>query len=140
MIVFLSEKPVDATYNLKGFLCTHLKPVYKLLFDVVHKIFLSQTDTNEQVTHEKFKIMVVVFHNLNINLCRILVANMKGEMKKIVRQFNAKGLLLELNVKRRLNFCSKISLIIMANYELAEWASSVEFNSRISACSRCRWE
>lgn len=33
----------EELYNLKNFLRTKLKPSYKLLFDLVHKVLLSQT-------------------------------------------------------------------------------------------------
>lgn len=46
-MVLPNEKKEDLLYNLKKFLRTRLKLVLKLLFDVVHKIFLLQTGTNE---------------------------------------------------------------------------------------------
>lgn len=72
--------------------------------------------------------MVAVFLNLNVNLARILLANLKNEVNKVVHKFDAKGLLREFNVKKRLNFCTKISLIILANYEQAKWDDLVEFD------------
>lgn len=47
-MVILSEKADERTYLLKAFLRTRLKPAYRLLFDVVHWVFFSQTDTNDQ--------------------------------------------------------------------------------------------
>lgn len=54
-------------YGLKGFVRTWLKPEFRTLFDVVHKVLLSQSGTNDHVTHEIFKIMVVVYLNLPVN-------------------------------------------------------------------------
>lgn len=104
-----------------------MKLALKLLFDVVYPVFLSQTGTNEQVAVNKFKLMVVVYRNLDITWARILLSNIKDEVKKIVSKFDDKCLLRELNVKKRFNFCTKISLTIHANFEWAEWNGLVLF-------------
>lgn len=39
-MVLPSEKREDRTYNLKNFLRTCLKLAFKLLFDVVHRVFV----------------------------------------------------------------------------------------------------
>lgn len=94
----------------------------------MHQVFLSQNDNNDRVIHDKFKIMVTVHLSLNINWPRVLMANMKGEIKKVDQKFNNNGLLLNLIVKRRLNLCSKISLIFLANYQQSDLPGAVEFD------------
>lgn len=76
-----------------------------------------------------FRLMVIVYRNLNVNWVRILLSKMKEEMKKIVKKFDAKGLFWELVVKSRLNFCIEILLLILKNVQRAEWNDSVEFDN-----------
>lgn len=52
------------------------------------------------MTHEKFKLMVAVCHNLEVNWARLLVAGMKMEAKKVKATFDDNGHL-ELNVQRK---------------------------------------
>lgn len=40
-MVLPSDMAKEQTYNLKNFLCMRLKPDFRLLFDVVHKVILS---------------------------------------------------------------------------------------------------
>lgn len=105
-----------------------VKPAFRLLIDMVHRVFLSQIGTNEQVTMYKFKLMVVIYKNLNVNWACILLSNINEEMKKIVRKFDDKGLVMELVLKNRLNLCTKISLLILTNVQCAEWTGSMEFD------------
>lgn len=98
-------------------------------------MFLSQSGTNDHVTHDKFKIMVAIYLNLGINWSRLLVSNMKVDIKKVDQKFNDNDLLLELNVKRRLNFCSKISLIFQAVHQQAEWPGA----RTLIQITRFRW-
>lgn len=127
-MVLPSEKREDQCYNIKNFLRTRLKPAFKLLFDVVHRVFLLQTVTNEQVIVEKFKLMVAVYKNLHISWARVLLSSMKDEVKKVISKFDDKGLLKEFNVKRRLNLCIKILQIILANFARAVWDGFVFFD------------
>lgn len=90
----------EGPYQLKNFL--------SLLFDLVHKVLLSQTGTCDQVIVPEFHIMAAVYLNLHVNWPRTLLANIKKETKKVVCKFNDKGEVTELNVKNRLNFCTKI--------------------------------
>lgn len=101
----------ERTYQLKAFLRTRLTPVYRKLFDLVHRVFLSQTRTNDQVLIYKFRILTAVYLNLNINWARIFLVNMMDEIKNIKHKFDSKGAVTELVVKNKLNFCNKISLI-----------------------------
>lgn len=83
-----------------------------------------------------------MFLNLYVNWSRTLMDSMKGEIKKVVRQFDDKGLFCNLVTKKRLNFCSKISLIFLANFQRTDWDDAMEFslNNKISptcASSRC---
>lgn len=124
-----SNKPEERSYQLKMFLRTRMKPTFKLLFNVLHKVFLSQTGTNEQVTFYKFRLMVAVYKNLNVNWTRIVLFNIKEEMEKIMRNLDDKGLLKELVVKSKLNLCSNISLLILTNVQRADWIGSEEFDT-----------
>lgn len=107
-MVISSEKPEERIYLLRAFLRTMLKLAYKLLFDVVHRVFLSQTGTNDQVHVYKFHIMAAVYLNLNVNGARILLVDMKDELKKVKRKIDIKGEVIHLEVKNRLNLCTKI--------------------------------
>lgn len=62
-----SDDAKDKIYELKGLARTRLKPEFRILFVIVHKVLLSQSGINDHVTHDKFKIMVVVYLNLPIN-------------------------------------------------------------------------
>lgn len=81
---------------------------------------------------------MAVYLNHNVNWACILLTNMKGESKKVIREFDEKGLLKELHVKKRLTFCTKFSLIILLNYERAEWTGSVEFDLSTTIPSNAR--
>lgn len=70
----------ERMFKLKSFLRTKLKPAHKLLFDLVHRFFLSQTGTCEQVTTCKFRIIAAVQLNLPFNLPHILLIQIKEEM------------------------------------------------------------
>lgn len=91
-MVLPSDKEEEQTYNLKNFLRTRLKPAFRLLFDVVHKVFLSQIGTNEQVTVNKYKLMVAVYKNLDINWTHILLSSINEEAKKVVSKLDDMGL------------------------------------------------
>lgn len=50
----------ESIFKLQTFLRTKLKSTYRLSFDLVHKVFLSQNGINEQVITFKFRIMVSI--------------------------------------------------------------------------------
>lgn len=50
-------QPKEGTYQLKTFLRARLKPIFRMLFDLVHNVFLYQIGTCDQVTIYKFRIM-----------------------------------------------------------------------------------
>lgn len=100
----------QTTFPLKTIARTRFKSLYRLLFGIVHWVFLSQTRTYNQITIYKFRIMTTVFLNLKISWARQLLANIKEEAKKIVLKFNNKGVVTELSIKNCLNFCTKIHL------------------------------
>lgn len=72
--------------------------------------------------------MAVVYLNLNVNWACILLVNMKNELKKIKHKFDNKGVVTQFKIKNRINFGTKISLLILKSFQLDQWVGAVGFN------------
>lgn len=79
------------TFKLQPFLRMKLKPSYMLLFDLFHKLFLSQSRTSEPVTTFKFDIMATFDLSLQLNWAHLLLAQIKEETMMVVREINSLG-------------------------------------------------
>lgn len=69
----------------------------------------------------KFRIIATICLNLHVSWACILLTNIKEKTKDVIRKFNDKGEVTEVNVKNNLNLCTMIPLIILGNLLRSEW-------------------
>lgn len=75
-------------------------------------------------------MMVEVYKNLQVNWAKVLLISLKDEMKKIKCLFNQKGVLIQLEVKNRINFSTKILMMILKCVRRDDgWNGAIAFDA-----------
>lgn len=78
-----------------------------MFYDFVQKVFLCNSGTFDSVTLYKFRMMVAMIQNLNINWARVLLKLLSDEVDLIVDvEKDGKS---TVEVKKSLRICTKIS-------------------------------
>lgn len=54
-------------FDLKTFNRKLLKPEFRILFEFIHKVFISYAGSNESVSLPKFRVMSAVMKQLDVN-------------------------------------------------------------------------
>lgn len=90
---------------------SNLKLKCRLLCDFMQKVFLSHSCTFDYVTPYKFKMMVVIVLNLEVNWERVLLKLLKDESELIVDKEDG-----FIEVKKSLKMCTKIYFMILKKF------------------------
>lgn len=121
------------SYDGKRFVRPALRPEYRALFDLVHKVFLGYHGNHDAVTPAKFRIIAAIVQKLSVNWARLLLALLKEEVKQISQVVDESGQLVEFKVSKKLRLSTKICSLIHgisagSNQEL-RWSGRTPFTA-----------
>lgn len=115
-------------YDGKKFTRPMLRPAYKALFDLIHKVFLGYPGNNDAVTPAKFRVMTAIVQKLDVNWARFLLELLNEEVKQLDIKVDENDKLLEFKIARNFRLSTKIYSLILGLHQDHLWEGMTPFH------------